>query len=476
MKRTLFAHLTIAILLVLGFRLLSHPYVLDGPFSYDEADYMYAVSQGYLANWTDRPALSLSEFVRLGLHSGREVQRRTELSETIRGSGDILFYRHWHGPLYYYSLLWTRHGSEPVGGQERMVRSASLWIPAVGVGLVYLGCAFLLPDFPAAALLAAVFYGASYTVATVSELAPHQLFVILSLASLVFLAKFDVTRDRRWWWCSVAAAALSFATMEVAFVGVAVLLLYAWRRRIELGTDLRFWIRSVALFIVAVLATWPAGILKLEPLRSYMFMAYLAVFRKGAWGDVTFAETWETRFQSGLAEWLLIVLALLIWRRSRQKPWARAAQPFLLFGVLMLAVMLKVYATSPRYALPFHGSLMVFAGLVLGSVLEGWAPPAKWVTSAVMCSAVIASTWHYLQMHPSRPNLRSQQILQTVNAHPLDGRRVLVPQGDVTLFHYYFPRVSLKLYRNDVEKQAALAAGGIDAVIAEGEPVRLEYR
>ena len=69
------------------------------PYGYDEADYMYAASLGFAANWSDTPSIPIADFVRAGLHrDGRQA-----LSERIRSGNDVLFYRHFHGPLF--SLL-----------------------------------------------------------------------------------------------------------------------------------------------------------------------------------------------------------------------------------------------------------------------------------------------------------------------------------------------------------------------------------
>ena len=42
-----------------------------GPYRYDEADYMYAVSQGLAANYTDSPTMPLVEFLKTGLSHGK---------------------------------------------------------------------------------------------------------------------------------------------------------------------------------------------------------------------------------------------------------------------------------------------------------------------------------------------------------------------------------------------------------------------
>ena len=224
-------------MLMAGSRTLAEKALSGSKYSYDESDYMFAATRGVVPNWIDSPAMSLPEFVRMGMKRGSDAGSRSELSEFIRDSGDIHFYRHWHGPLYFYGLAVLK----PWTVDEREMRAASLWIPAAGVLLVYFGCLWILPGEPVAALLAAALYGVGYTVANTSELAPHQLFILLSMTGLFCLAKLEVSGLQRFWWWAVAAIALSIVAMEVAFVGVAVLLLMGWRRRQELRTGISFW-------------------------------------------------------------------------------------------------------------------------------------------------------------------------------------------------------------------------------------------
>ncbi len=74
-----------------------------------------------------RPASPLPDFLRIGLSRGRQTGGRQELSEFIRQSNDIVFYRHWHGPLYHYFLIPVSR----LGLNEHGVRTAMLAIPVV---------------------------------------------------------------------------------------------------------------------------------------------------------------------------------------------------------------------------------------------------------------------------------------------------------------------------------------------------------
>ena len=97
-RQAVFALLLALFLLLITRNVSSEPYV------YDEADYMYAASLGFAANWIDTPSIPISDFVRAGLSRGS----RQALSEKIRSGNDVLFYRHFHGPLFHYLLIRCR--------------------------------------------------------------------------------------------------------------------------------------------------------------------------------------------------------------------------------------------------------------------------------------------------------------------------------------------------------------------------------
>ena len=79
-------HVLAILILLAVLLLLMARNVAPDPYTYDEADYMYAASLGFVANYTDTPTFSITEFVRTGLARGRESSQRLALSEQIRAS------------------------------------------------------------------------------------------------------------------------------------------------------------------------------------------------------------------------------------------------------------------------------------------------------------------------------------------------------------------------------------------------------
>jgi hypothetical protein len=138
------------------FFLLVRRQVFTWPYYYDEADYMYAASLGLHANYADAPAQSLFDFVRIGMSKGKGAVERAEMSREIRRSDDVNFYRHWHGPLYFYWLLALApfHLSEPA------TRSWSYAFPVLTFLFIYAGSLWLLPGREG--ILAGILGGAFY--------------------------------------------------------------------------------------------------------------------------------------------------------------------------------------------------------------------------------------------------------------------------------------------------------------------------
>ena len=409
-------------LLLTLFLLLITRDVSSEPYIYDEADYMYAAKLGFAANWSDTPSISIGDFVRSGLGHGD----RHALSEQIRSSDDVLFYRHFHGPLFHYFLIPISR----LGLSKRGVRMAMLAIPAASLAVIYFGCLWLIPG--PAAVLAAMLFLASHTVIWSTELAPHQLFALCTLACLVLLTKWIATGRRAYWYAAVVSAGLAFCTLEVAFVLILTM-------AILFRGDLRFAAKSVALFLATVVVVWPAAIVRLSFVKSYAAMAYLALMRAAPWGNAGFIDTWRTRILDSPLEWTLIAIALVIGLGSRR---------FYAIGIfvgLMLLATLRVLTTTPRYSLTFLPMLDLLAGLTLLPSLGTWRRPASFAIVA-LAVAGYGFAWVQVVRKPHNTNPRSTAVLTYIHQNGLENKTLLVPQADLATLHYYFPAMRLRGY------------------------------
>jgi hypothetical protein len=450
MKHFFAAAALVALLLFLITRNVSRD-----PYIYDEADYMYAASLGYFANWTDTPSLSLSEFLRIGLGSAG----RQDLSEFIRKSNDVVFYRHWHGPLYHFILIPVSR----LGLNEHDVRLAMLAIPVLTVVALYFGCLWLIPGPRGSviALLASVLFLSSFSVFGSNELAPHQLFALWCLCCLMFLAKTVATGYRAYWYAAIVMAALAFCTLEVGFVTVATLAICGYIERRRLKMDLRFITKSLALFILTILLVWPAAIFKLTFVKSYLFMAFLAVVRENSWGDRGFIAVWRSRLFSSPIEWLMLAFALIVFARRASWKENRIAYPMLIFSLLMLAATARVLSETSRYSLPFMPALDLFSAISIASLYPALRRPAVFGLAGLIFAAGVFEA----SQQPSKTSSRPASILQYIRQNHLTDKTLLVAQSDLPMIHYYFPATKLRGYYTSRPSPADFERFTPDAVL-----------
>jgi hypothetical protein len=442
-----------------------------GPYTYDEADYMYAVSLGWQGNWLDSPSLPLLEFVRIGFHRGNDGSARTELSETIRDSNDVVFYRHWHGPLYTDWLRILRR----FDCAERSTRILNAVFPIAAALFMYFGALWVLPG-PAgrtAAILGPVLYLWSFPVIRTTELAPHQLFSVCVVATLLPLAKiFGMsTSARRYWYAAVVGAAIAFCVLEVAFALILSLLICGYIARERLKPDLAFVARSIAAFLATALIIWPASVFKLSFIKAYFFMAYLAVFRPGAWGaNISTAETWRLRLVNSPVPWVLLTAGLVFFIKGRAK--ATVLIPPAIFSSLMFLNILPINTDLPRYVLPLFPGAVLFAALSTGLVVERWRQSWRVAAVVLSCAAMLATSWPKVRARMPVQNRQAEAMLALVRERSLPPKILLVPHEDIPMVHYYFPASRFKTYYDESAIPDEVRQGSIDGVIYRGDPPR----
>ncbi len=447
------------------------------PYDYDESDYMYAARLGAFANHTDTPTLPLAAFLRIGLSRGRDSRARSGLSEQVRSAGDVVLYRHWHGPLYYYWLIALSRWK----GDEHAMRVWMLMLHALTFLAIYFGCLWVLPGQAGlwTARLSSLIYLFDYTnLKAASSISPHALFVLCFVASLLAAAKTIETGKPRYWYGAVALAGMAFCTLEVALVLVAVLALVCLveRRSVFAGWDAKNWIRfagrSAAVFIGVVLLTWSGAVVRLSFLKAYFFMAYLAVFRRAPWGDIGFIESWRLRFSSAPVQWILVAGSVFLWFALRRKEkFPRATYLFLLYGALMLLAVARVNSDSLRYMSPYFPAFELFAGFVLARLLLRFRAPLRY--TALCAIALLLAGYVSLQYreHPARPNTQIIAMLGYVRDHGLASKRMLVPQRRLPVLHYYFPEARLQGYVDEVSAAEAAAGGQFDGILVLGREI-----
>ena len=454
---------------LLAWNLTRH--VAPDPYTYDEADYMYAASLGFFANYTDIPTLPITGFIRTGLASGRDPHQRQALSERIRGANDVVFYRHWHGPLYLYCLVPISR----LGWNERSVRTAMLVIPVLSLAAMYFGILWLIPGSRGTwmALMSAVLLLSSNSVIHSTELAPHPLFALFSICCLVLLAKTLATGQRCYWYASVILAGLAFCTLEIAFIVLLTLVVCGYMERVRLEAGWSFVARSLALFVATVLVVWPAAIFKLSFIKAYLFMAYLALFRKAAWGGEGFLEVWRARILDSPLEWTAIVAALVIYLRMRSKLDQRLASPALLYALLMVIATIRVVSSVARYSLLFTPALDLFAAVVLISAVMSWPRRAAYGALFALAGSLAIAEYRILAKHDAQ-DPRPPAVLTYIRTNGLARKTLLVPQDDLPMIHYYFPEAHLHGYSSELSDSSSESGFAPDAILYSGFPLHVQ--
>ncbi len=399
-------------------------------YGYDEADYLLTAEKGAFAHWWEVPSLSLGQFVALG----RGGSNRSELSALVRENGYVDFYRHWHGPLYFYWMM------NVDARCEKCARLVQMIFHLAGFVLIFFGVRAL-AGTPAAALASLAFLISYTNIQTGLQLIPHSLFTLCYAASLLAVAWW-IRTGRTWaWYAAVIAAGLAFTTLEVALILMVTLIVSAWMQRRSLPEAwVRFAIRSLGVFLATVLVVWPAGLLKLSFLKAYAIMAYLAMFRKAAWGSENVAGSWIGRLESSPVEWTLFAvgLGLLAWKRWREMV------PFAVFGVLMIAAVGKVAADDrlflvPRYQAPYLTALLVLGCVAVVRMMPG---SRAWIAAGVLLGMLGWNAWRQFEANPVPGYFPWKQVVQSLGRRSLDGQTVLVPQGALPVMRYYLRGVN----------------------------------
>jgi Dolichyl-phosphate-mannose-protein mannosyltransferase len=444
--------------------------VPNNRYGYDEADYMYAASKGLYANYIDKNTIPFVEFVRIGLSKGFQAENRTSLSEFIRESGDIAFYRHHHGPLSLYALiLWGYF----VDNEEYSMRLISVLFSIATVATVYIGCFFLLQErarLPA--LLASIMLLCSYAnIATVTAISTHGAYVLAATISLFFMAKLLQTNDLRYGYCAIISIAFAFTANEYAPLLVVTLIgcLFLHREELYRGWSLAKYCRALgiaaALFLGTILLIWPGAWLKLTLIKNYMFNAYLALARQGEFGTQSFVQVWWQRVISSPLEYTLVVAtALIAMVRLRRYRWFL---PFLIYAFVMLTATFRLTASAETYISSFLPPLFILGAILISQYLQKLATTSQ----AVIVGLLIAlfSLQGYSHVQSVRADKSSSgsldQLVTFFRTNRFDEEQILTSWDFLPTLHFYFPEKRFRSYSDRKDIIVKLRRSSFDGVI-----------
>ena len=301
-------------LLLLGFFVIWYPkHISNALLVNDEADYAYAASQGYFANSWDLNSLSWETFLSLGLGKGMKKGQYTNLSNYIRSSNAITFYRHHHGPLYFFGLA----AAISISSNERWLRSSGLfWLLCMAAAAM----GSLNMMFPKQTYWPSVMTGGliglSYSGFTASTiLSGHTAFACFSIISLSTAGKWLSENDRKWLFYSAVTGGIAFATIEYAIL-LPVSIFLATLLKLKSNANICWKLIAIdaltwALTAVAsLLVVWPAGVIKFSILKNYIVSAYMVLMRNHVFqSDNSIVSAWIERIVSDpLTYWIIIIL------------------------------------------------------------------------------------------------------------------------------------------------------------------------
>lgn len=446
------------------------PVISSQPFAYDDADYMWAGRQGFWANFTSAHSISLVEFVRKGLELAHDPARRQEYSDYIRSSGDIEFYRHYHGPAYAY---WLALLSDAGVRSEAVFRGSGLLIHFASATLILLGTWMLFPSLsPVAGLVACILFVFNRSALTAALLiTQHLLFAFLCIAALLTCSLFMRTLASKWFYATMALLACAFCTVEtsVLLVWALGLSMIVEHRRIRakwpslkaLGGLLA---RGVGVFVLTFLILWPMGLLELGVAKGFLQQAYIAVYRK-TFSPLGPLGLWKAEFRVAPGEFPLLmvgaILAFVFWRRFAQR---RELLPWLAFIVGFFLITLKVTAPYSYYYAPLTASLAVATGVAFGILWGRWGWPGRAGMAVAVAAAVTVMTIQFRQAMRETSEAKSGEevVFRLLAEHPpAPGAKLYLPYQLVPSMHYYHPEVATVGY--DFDFPVARLADGIES-------------
>jgi len=428
---------------------------------------MYAGTQGFWANYVDRNAQSLPQYIRRGLELARDKTLRVSMSQYVRSSGDISFYRHYHGPVYAYWIgLWQMLGVH----SEASYRATGLILHALGAIAIFWLFLRTFPELPPASafIAAAMFATSRTTLDTAMTITQHITYEFLAVLSLFALALFFRTGNQRFWYATAVLLAASFAAVETGAVLIAAVLLTLILLRWQAGWKVLAVLiaRGALWFLATLLVIWPMGVLQLNGLKGYAYLAYLALVRK-TFSPVGAIEMWGFKLKTYPYEFLLPLLAFaiaLIWfRRLRYR--AEVA-PFLIYAGLFFVVTLKVTVPYTYY----HGSLLAATAVVTGMVFgELWRRSHLAVRlaalAAVLASSAMMDVNYYAEAkrESAAPSPTTDLLAYLAKTPP---ERLYLPFVYLPPLHFYRPDISTVGYDDDWST-ARLAGESLAAAPAE---------
>jgi len=470
----------IILYLLLIFLFLQKNVISSNRFTYDEADYMYAVSKGLSANYFDKGAIPLSVFIEKGIDKGLNLSNKTNLSKFIRKSDDISFYRHYHGPLYFYYLsLLNRLKLETEYG----VRWGSLLLlPIVSIAVFFLLQTYS-QDNTAAIIGSFLMITSPSLIGAFRIITPHGFYILVSLLTLFLLSIFLKKNNLIYWYLSIIFMAFSFLTMEFALLILVTFILCIFVKGSELFKNdsrcdiLLFFTKSLGLFILVIFILWPGALLNFTLLKNYLFFAYFAIIRGNLYGSFTILQLFSNRFITSPIEylmmlpWLFSFIYVFIIKRGNNY-----LLPFMIYSLLIFLTTLKITSANPTYIASFLSVMFVISSVMIDNWLNYLKDSRiRRGLLLVLVIVILLNGMLYLYKERNRfmyeTNNYTNKLIDYLKNHDLKVRKILIPSSYLPSVHFYYPYMEIEPFEcesdgNDILNH--IKYNLIDGLICEG--------
>lgn len=423
------------------------------PYNYDEADYMYAAQKGLIANYLDANAIPIQTFIESGLNMGNDKTKRTDLSELIRNSDDITFYRHYHGPLYFYWLNVLHF----IGCKdENSFRAGTLALLAL-TGFVLLWAVSKQRGITIFGLCLPIIllFGSEINIDTSAFITPHALYVAASLAAVAMLSHFFVTNKKSDWYKALTLLGLAFLSIEYAvLVALTFLLCLVIERKSvfplqEFKVYARFAGQALLVLLLTIGVFWLGGIVKLTLVKNYIFFAYFTFVRGGEYGNGNFIDVWLNRFSASPVLFIIVILTLIYFVVKCKEN--RHLLPFVIYPALVFLTSIRNTSPLPTYVSSILPPIFVLSGVAFSQIFAGKKYQYPSIAILLIIGGLEISLLPTLGANNRRDENTNQVLINYLNQLPASDSSMLVPRLYLPTLHFYFPDKHWSAYREEFD-------------------------
>ena len=445
-------------LLAIGFTLYNAFRHYDqGSLIYDEGDYYLAVRNGFWNNWMDADDVPTLEFIHIGLQAVRGEISRSEMSKMIRGRKSSAFHRHYHPPFAFYHAILTRNLAPDIP-LENQLRFGTFGLMILWIIILAL-LALKEPDLftPWFVLVPA----SANWIASACAFNMHVPFGLAMTTMMICWYAFEKDRSKVWikraglFALAIAVCSVEYSLMLLGMMGLW-MLFTLWKQRKVWRKVLRIRLIDLLWFTGFLLVIWPAGVLKLGILKSYIHQVYIAMFRLEGHerGFTSFRTMIDWKWTSSPMELLLLIglVAGMIWG------WQKVLKRGSLFVSLGLVLAICYVQFDPVLVLRWYLFPVFCVAFAFWCHVMAERADFSAMRSYILAIVGAVLLFGLAQMVIQLPSYtKAKDIRDAITALSKPGTPLVVVQGFVPPMSAYFPdRKITGIHWLDVKKPEVL--------------------